>query len=304
MYHPYNVQNAPDLLAVEEGKCDYEHITGKDRGDYRGVHYNRVVSVIECKPKRGNGWAQASTYYWQLMEARPDMPGVYGLSAKPQGYQVLWSDACGTVISPITEWNKLDLLEGYVYSLYFPPKGHFLFDPTITSSTGDSDMKQPMWTIKSPRGVEYSRCLKLFTGSSWGRRTSIWRQQGQALVIKDSFREDVRRFEESKFLQDIHDSGIFPGVVRTLELPKLDPKSTAIATALRVDRVARKRTRLILGSYGEPLENARSVKDILMAVYDILEGMYTSSTHIEGSWITVLAFSASRLSHGSAHTSP
>ena len=273
MNFPYDMESTPDLFAVEEGIFDSEPAKHPNPRRHCSIRSSRVVSVVECNPKCERGWIQASDYCSQLMESRPDMPGVYGLSAKAEGYQVLWSDACGFVASPVTKWTNLDLLVGYVYSLYFPPKDHILFDPSITSII-DPDAKHLIWSIKSPCGIEYSRCLQVFTGSSWGRRTNVWKQKGQAVVIKDSFREDSRQFEEYELLCDIHSLGNFPGVVRILESPQGDPRSPIISTVPRDNTTERKRTRFIMGSYGKPLEYAESVKDILMAIYDVLEGVY------------------------------
>ena len=301
MDFPYDPESTPDLFAVEEGVFDAEPAKHPNPRRHCSICSSHVVSVVECNPKCERGWIQASDYCSQLMESRPDMPGVYGLSAKAEGYQVLWSDACGVVASPVNKWTDLDLIMAYVYSLYFPPKDHILFDPTITSSTVDPGMKRLMRTIKSPHGVEYSHCVKLFTGCSRGHRTSVWRKQGEALVIKDSFWEDGRRFEESALLRDIHNRTIFPGIVRILESSKRDSKKATIATAPRVNELRRMRTRLVLGSYGQPLENAESVRDILMAIYDVLEGTDTTLWRTEGVIDNDIGFSASRLGRETAY---
>ena len=258
--HPFEDLSRPDLIVVE----------GKPRGR---VPYYKVVSVLECKPVNQDGRAQVTSYMSLHMDARPDMPGVYGLWVGPEGYQVLWSDASGVTASPKSSWDACELLAAYVYSLYYPPADHILFDQAITSPTTPRlGSNKPRWTIAGHLKDPYRACEWIFTASSWGRRTNVWKHEIKGkgpVVVKVTYRDNKRRFEEEILIQKIHRNGIFPGVVRTLE-PAVHYQdiTTPPSTYSR-----RTKTRLIMGSYGESLLQAKSVKDLLMAIYDIVEGL-------------------------------
>ncbi len=190
--HLYNAKNRPDLLAVPGPTTKYKQVD--TRTDYREVQHYRVISLVECKPFKENGQAQAASYAFQLLEARPDMPGVYVLWAQPHGYQILWSDAAGVAASDFLFWNNLSPLVAYVYSLYIPPKSHFLFDPTITLPESEGDFEgfnQILWRIKAHLPEPYIGCTSIFVGTPWARRTNVWTygnmKEKSLIVIKDSF---------------------------------------------------------------------------------------------------------------------
>ena len=256
-HHPYKFDDKPNILVVEGD-------------DYHKVSYCKVVSLIQCQPERQDGHPQETRYMKLHMKARPDMPGVYGLWACRQYYPVFWSDASGMIASAHSSWDDCELLAAYVYSLYHPPKGHILFDTTITAADEvPENLDRARWTIKGYRNEDYADCEWIFVGSPWGRRTNVWKHEGREgpTVIKDAYRDNRRRYEEHLLLNKVHHKGIFPGVVRTMKRPKTFPK---IITAAKPDE-RRTKTRLIMGSYGESLLRAKSVKDLLMAVYDIVE---------------------------------
>ena len=267
----------PDLVVVPGPITKYQQVKG--RTHYSQVPYHKVFSVVKCKPK----WEeQMSNYCSPLMTARPDMPGIYALWARPQGYQVFWSDASGVVASPETLWADLELLGAYVYSLYCPPATHLLCDPTVHSPKLVEGMtsKGPHWTIECPNHTyHYSDCETLAIGDPWNRRTHVWKhadEQG-TVVIKDSYRKDERPFKEEDLLDKIHGRGIYPGVVRMLhggDTPGITTATPAIGTP-------RKKTRLVMGSFGEALSEAESVKEILMVVYDVLESSCSSVQYPE-----------------------
>lgn len=286
-YHPIRhpelegVQDKPEIIATDCPLSEFPKVVVNDSGD-RQVPYPRVVSYIACKPQYDDGNNLVADYLLELLEARPDMPGVYGLWARPQHYQVLWSDASGVVTSPMFDWDNLEPLASYVLSLYDPPKSHYLRDPTISLSPREPvDHQTVWWIIQGLSGSPDLVCKRIFVGNQWGRRTSIYLYvdcHGK-IVIKDSYCDDKHRFKEENLLRHIHKDGTFPGVVRLLPITcKIDTLTTAqrVSTGEGEDLVLsepeRTKTRLLLGSYGRRLKDARSVMDILMAFYDINEG--------------------------------
>ena len=107
-------------------------------------------------------------------------------------------------------------------------------------------------------------------------------------VIKDSYRDVQRRFQEDDLLRHIHSDGNspdvvrnFPGVVRVLaagDVKGFDGKP--IVTRSTTDgpgKVGRRgKKRLVMGSRGSQPSAAESVKDVLMAIYDGAEGIVQS----------------------------
>lgn len=285
-------QGKPDLLAVYGSKESFEAYQKRDdegRVYYSGVPCYELISTAECKPGTKPGSTQAMRYTEQLLEARPDMIGVYGLSANARTYAIVWSDASGPVSSPPIEWSNFGPLERYVYSLYVPRKGMHTQDPTITSPTlrvptiqTEGKKKGLHWSIEYG-GKKYEECHQFHTAEGFGRRTTVYMYNNPGnpkdfAVIKDAYRDDRRRFKEADLLKHIHEEGIFPGVVRPLasgEVNGLDGSPIGTASAAASGIIYRSKQRVVMGSRGSKLDAAESVKDILMAIYDGVEGAYS-----------------------------
>ena len=224
------------------------------------------------------------------------MPGVYGFFVNAEVYSITWSDPSGLVISPPIPWTNLRPLECYIHSLYFPRSDHPLWDPSITDPTlkkpsetasrsPDEKIEAvPHWTIEFD-GKIYKDCYLSHVGSCRGRRTTVFMHDGDDkddfAVIKDSYPDDRRRFEEIALLNYIHEDVIFPGVVRVLaagDVKGFDGKPIVTrSTADGPGKVGRRgKKRLVMGSRGSQPSAAESVKDVLMAIYDGAEGIVQS----------------------------
>ena len=232
------------------------------------------------------------------------MPGVYGFFVNSEVYRIIWLDPSGLAISPCIPWENLEPLKCYIHSLYHPPSDHHLWDPSITNPTlltpsetakpRSSDEKlevAPHWTIEFDDKI-HKDCYLFHMGSCRGRRTTVFMCDGDDeddfAVIKDSYPDERSRFEETALLDYIHEAAIFPGVVRVLAAgdvldrdgtPVRTPRLTTVGPP-KVDRRSKKR--LVMGSRGSQLTAARSVRDILMAVYDGTEGMMSHSRFLSG----------------------
>ncbi|KAI0772865.1 hypothetical protein BD413DRAFT_473747 [Trametes elegans] len=239
--------------------------------------YHRLETVVEAKPRnKGGGRAQAASYIYHVQQARPDRPGYYGLSAKPQYFQVLYSSPAGVAASERRQWSDLQNLCDYVYSLYDPPDDHFLYDGTISWSES-KEFGPPTWTI-TVGGERYSGAVLTFIGRVWGRRTTIFmvRREGlPPIVIKEYYLHSGRRYEESHLLSLIHADGFMPGVVRLICAEEVLTNGKSIAFKYPKGQGLKTKSwtkhRLVLADSGLDLELARSVNDILMTFYDLLE---------------------------------
>ncbi|KAI0079447.1 hypothetical protein K474DRAFT_1659020 [Panus rudis PR-1116 ss-1] len=289
--HPYTSAEKPDIFAIYSFPELSKYLVKDSQSQYHGIPYYRMISVIENKTEYtfNEGRPQVTSYMLQHLEARPDMPGLYAITANPNFYQVLWGDASGTYASAEFQWSSLDPLVAYIRSLYSPPAEHHLFDPSVHTPAliphrriRKPGKKSITWTIDHD-GQSYPNCESIFTGPICGRRTTVFARRDEhgeflSTIIKDYYRDDQRRFDEVKLINHIHVDGTVPGVVRLLvtDPEKSDVKSSdgvSITTARPASKTVRHRTkkRIVMGSHGKKLSQAQSVKDLLMAIYDIVE---------------------------------
>ncbi|KAI0075775.1 hypothetical protein K474DRAFT_1773051 [Panus rudis PR-1116 ss-1] len=293
--HPGDASQAPDLLAIYNNP-DKKYLVKKSKSQYHEFPYTQVISIVENKTEKTipQGRPQITLYLSQHMAARPDMPGLYGLTVNPKHYQILWADASGITASPQLQWSNLTPLASYIRSLYHPPARHHLFDPAISSpiitrEAMPNNKKKVVtvvtWTIKHD-GVEYVGCKLIFIGTIFGRRTTVFTfhrsDNDRFAVFKSYYKDTARRFDETRIINHIHADGVVPGVVRLL--PDTDTEheegtdetrntGETIETARPASEkvLHRVKKQVAMGSTGEEFSEAKSVKDLLMAVYDAVE---------------------------------
>lgn len=220
--------------------------------------------------------SQLSDYVLQHLRARPDHPGVYGLTMHPEGFSILYGDTSGPYFSEDFAWDKLDILAVYVLSIYDPPEGHMLRDSTIRWDSSDptDPLSAPLWTVTVGEET-FARGELVFCGDPWGRRTTIfkclWPDTGFCVVIKDYYRQLTRRFDEGTLVNGLHAEGFVPGVVRFASVEDMldgdDPLTSGEGTEKRTRR------RYLMTDTGVELLKAKSVNDLLKVVYDVLEGV-------------------------------
>ncbi|KAI0772799.1 hypothetical protein BD413DRAFT_34303 [Trametes elegans] len=261
----------PDIIgafAIDHGFED------DSRGITKGIPYHRVETIVEAKAIYGkDGKAQAARYAYRVQQARPDRPGFYCLSVKPQHFQVVYSSPCGLEVSEHTSWEEVDKLCAYIYSLYVPPAGHFLYDRTITwKESRHNELGAPTWTVKAG-GKVYKGAELIFLGNPWRRRTMIFRAPVPGhtpAIIKEYYHSSDRRYKEDKLLQHAHAEGSMPGLVRSVwgDAVKYDRDHELAFTDGKTTKTKR---RLVLVDMGYKLECAKSINDLLMTAYDVLE---------------------------------
>ncbi|KAI0372547.1 hypothetical protein BV20DRAFT_939687 [Pilatotrama ljubarskyi] len=266
------LDDKPDIVGVIERPGGYERLND---GTYRGVPYHRVETVVEAKAIYGeDGQAQATRYAFNVQQARPDRPGFYCLSIKPQHFQVVYSSPVGVEASNYTQWTDLKALCAYVYSLYDPPDGHILYDRTLTwKEPVNRILGEPTWSVVTRSG-RYDNATIAFIGNPWGRRTTVFRVKtdaGLTVMIKESYVDTLSRYEEAEVIKQVHAEGFIPGVVRYISQETVSTGNQEIVLTSSDGSLTRKKRRIVLADVGSDLENAETVNDILMAVYDALE---------------------------------
>lgn len=255
---------------------------------YQRIPYPLTRSLVEMQVPSDEGIHLAISYAWYVLEASPNTCGLYVLSACPQDYRIAWVDASGPVTSPPFKWDNLEPLVRYLYSHYAPPESHFIHDYSVSPQRLYNSPQPSPWSV-SFLGSTYTDCTIAFWSDAWGRRTTVFKQvseDGTAICIKDAYRDNERRFREKAVLEDLHRDGIVPGVVRVLDaadVPAVTRGGVPITTADVPDKrgrvVKRTKTRLVMGSSGEPLRYAKTLGDLLKAIYDTVEGAFSDSAY-------------------------
>ncbi|OSD01862.1 hypothetical protein PYCCODRAFT_1425574 [Trametes coccinea BRFM310] len=264
------VDDKPDVIGVldRERGCEITH-----DGTYEGVPYHCIETIVEAKTIYDNGQAQVTRYAFNLQQARPDRPGLYCLSVKPYHFQVVYSSSVGIEASDHKPWDDYASLCAYIYSLYDPPEGHVLYDRTIVAQEpAGVPLGKPTWTIETKDGV-YSGAVIIFLGNPWGRGTTVFqaKRKEHSVIIKDSYIDCGRRNDEAELLQLVHEDGRLPGVVRCISAEDVKNGDQTIISQTKDCTFTRKKRRIVLADIGQELYLAKSVNDLLMTIYDILE---------------------------------
>ncbi|KAI0634298.1 hypothetical protein C8Q77DRAFT_1157138 [Trametes polyzona] len=275
-------KDKPDLVgaSVTNKALDKSKPKGQNGKVYQKMPYHRLETVVEAKPKYKTGGPQCATYLYHLQQARPDRPGVYGLYVRPKFYQIFYSSPIGVKASARIPWYEskatlnLGSLYDYVYSLYDPPKDLFLYDPSVKWLEPPKQyLGPPTWTI-TIGGKVYRGAAIDFIGNAWGRRTTVFRVERDGfppIVIKESYVESGRRYEESALLSHAHAPGFLPGVARIVSAEDVQLDGRTIAFEDPSSQVTKTKRRIVLADTGVDLEQAESVNDLLKTFYDVLE---------------------------------
>ncbi|KAI0324378.1 hypothetical protein GY45DRAFT_1439115 [Cubamyces sp. BRFM 1775] len=120
-------KNSPSLVGVFEPSGEL-HFPTRDDGTYRDIPYHRVETLVELGSRRREYVVRdrASDDIHQFLQARPDRPACYAMSATPMAFDLLYGSPVGLQVSQALCWSDLKTLCAYVYSLYDPPDDHIL----------------------------------------------------------------------------------------------------------------------------------------------------------------------------------
>ncbi|KAI0079506.1 hypothetical protein K474DRAFT_1696387 [Panus rudis PR-1116 ss-1] len=284
LVHPHkSFAHYPHLVGIFAGKeTQFQYVQSRGRRSIHSAPYYQVETVVEWHPESVN-----SEHIGRLgrdhLSARPDLPLAYVLSLSPGGYYLTWLDASGGESTPLIPYSNLEPLAYYIHTLYKPyARGVPLFDPSIRVPTrcpktgdivqrisdGRHEMEHPIW---------YSRCKEIYTGVLEDKRTTVWHSSKSGrdddndfVIIKDVYQVHNKRYDEGDILRTIHEYGVVPGVVRLVHAGSVTREDgQPMVLSWSHDHVVRKR--LVLGSKGSKLSDAKTMKDALMAIYDALE---------------------------------
>ncbi|KAL0957645.1 hypothetical protein HGRIS_001427 [Hohenbuehelia grisea] len=280
-HHPrYKDANVlPDIIAIlVETAKKFDQLD-----DSASLSWHHLLSLIEEKSRadKKNGPAQCGTYLGYACQARPDIPAMYGVSFAPSGYIILYNDATGVENSKEFTLDDLKPLAYYIYALYSPPDRHDTRDTSITLSSRLFD--PPCWTIDF-NGVIYRDCHVTFVGAPHKRQTWIAVCDEPLAVIKDSWWDDGRNWDEGELFGLLHEKGPVPGWVQirsTGRIPILRKDGPGyLETFSNTMGCFRKfKKRIVMSTYGQNLSRCGSVLEFLKAMYDVLEAHRFAALH-------------------------
>ncbi|OSC96926.1 hypothetical protein PYCCODRAFT_1428812 [Trametes coccinea BRFM310] len=267
------LEDKPDIICAV-GRDDGCRMLAnlKDRSYSEGVPYHCIETIVGTKAIYGDGQAQATRYAFTVQQAHPDRPGLYCLSVTAGKFQVIYSSPAGIEASELTDWSDCGSLCAYIYSLYDPPADHVLYDHMIIPKEPASvPLGKQAWTIQKADGTCINASI-IALGDPCSRRTTVFRavHKGRSVIVKESF--DCGRHYEGELLTLVHADGFLPGVVRHIVSEDVKNGDEPIVMRRKDGELTGKKRRVVLADPGEQLTSARSVNDLLMAIYDTLEG--------------------------------
>jgi hypothetical protein len=286
--HPTRTKCRPDIIAITKsletssGTLHWSHVlvTGEEESE------GKIPAEQE---------AQEGAYTAYHLQARPDFVSVPGILVGISTFKLFFSNAHWVYHTPAIPWNDGEarkLLYAWMWRLYNPE-----CDKSITV---DMETSPPTFTVIAGR-TTYNQLVVSRAGESIGRRTIVFeklgprasegeqqqaqhlqgRSQDPNILIKEQYVEPSRRFKEGPILKKIHRDGDFPGVVRLdyHENVKNNDQEISVEEEPKEpeSKAKRVKTRLVLKDRGTPLEEVGTMRELLMGVYDLLEGEYLPS---------------------------
>ncbi|KAG8786972.1 hypothetical protein FRC15_010292 [Serendipita sp. 397] len=265
----------PDIVAYKQ-----QNPQRFDEADLNWSHLETTGEIYSKKESKAGTEAQAGAYTAYHLQARPDRVSVSGIWLKKEDktFQLFITSACQvyhTSILSIKDHGAPSLFFAFVWSLYYPD-----VDPSISINT---NVPLPTFTVRVSDQETYSGLKVSFTGDAIGRRTTIMTRNGlSATVIKEQYIEDGRRFNEGELLDIIHEKGVFPGVVRVGTYGPVEDQGSRISIMHKPDghrAIVRYKTRLVLKDKGILLSKVKTIRQLLMCCYDLLEVIRNADKH-------------------------
>lgn len=213
-----------------------------------------------------------------LLDARPDMAGVYFilLNEAADKLRVGWMTAAGVDLSKAYLVQDSDeLLQRFVYSLYVPPSDHVFKDATVRMEL-PCPCQATTWAV-TVLTVTYTKAVLTLGSDVNGRRTAIFTTTAgdKEVVIREQYMPLLASSSEAPILNAVHSNGRIDAVVSVQDnmLVKAAQDAEYIAVDRKGTREVLVKRRYTYADGGVSWSEAKSVKDLLMSAYDVVEGM-------------------------------
>ncbi|KJA13912.1 hypothetical protein HYPSUDRAFT_49536 [Hypholoma sublateritium FD-334 SS-4] len=268
--HPTGASYRPDIIATTQ------------RGE---IHWTGIEATVEVnssgRTEEGAG-LQAASLSISLLQARPDLLAVQGFCVTKSGIILTIVSSSGVTrteaLNMSVSANRV-LLYAFITRLYEPdpnmvdpsikrrwddtaPQPHYVFDITLTPADSDAVVCSGYRTIYARESLDPR--AHIFVNET--NPTSFG---GAAIpVIKDAYCDLNSRFTEDAIIKHIHHERDIPGIVRVAYAELVcygGPDRRVIV------RDGRQKTRLCLKEFGRSIMECKTVKDVLIVMYDQLE---------------------------------
>ena len=264
--HPTGTGNRPDFLAMKLR-------AGESAPSV--FHWSALEATGELLSgnDKENSRVKSAAYTSYLLQARPDMVTVQGIYIDPTGFRLVASNACEAFDTNTLDWKLRSsrlLLCAWIWQLYEP-----VVDPSITANF---ERGKPLTFDIAVSGATYPNCTVHSAGTPFGRRTIVFACPNPGIVIKEQYIETSRGFEEGRALAKIHEKGTFPGVVR-LDRQQAAVGSSETELVVKGKESERKKTRAVLLDKAPSIMDAKTLREALVAMYDLLESEFFGRHH-------------------------
>jgi hypothetical protein len=262
--HPIETTGRPGFVAIRKYPVQTLQIGSDD------LHWSHLEATGEEDSGHSldAGEAQAGAYTAYHLRARPDLVSVVGIFVYEVEFKLFLSNACRVYHTSAIKWNSpeaLQLLYAWMWRLYHPEV--------------DSTIKISMTTPHTFTVGDYDQLTVIHAGESIGRRTIVLAQlDGEYdTVIKEQYIEDSCRYLEGPILERIHKDGRFPGVVLLDRWSHVVNNNGTKVSVEHRHEVMRSKMRLVLKAEGTRLMDVKTPRELLMGIYDLLEGEWAIS---------------------------
>jgi hypothetical protein len=213
------------------------------------------------------GTKQGVAYTSYLLQQRPDRVAVCGLYVSLHRFSLVLVDAAN-VYSTSLRWDDepaRKLLLRVLYYIKVPPLS--MIDPTITRHSDGT------FTVET-EDETYAGCILESCGHPVGRRTAIFRCDGDGGVIKEQYQRGTAAANLEKTILDrVHEGGDMPGVVRAVWCG-LVTRDDGTSVECGMGSWKREKVRLVLQDQGTPFMEIATPYEALLIAWDALEGKW------------------------------
>ncbi|KAB5587915.1 hypothetical protein CTheo_8642 [Ceratobasidium theobromae] len=272
--HPFhNSLLLPDVVALWEPVGVLSKLTSNGKPNFDSPSnqtWSNLVTVGEVKVNR-KADGQIGNYLRNLLQLHPENSGVFGFSARIQGYQLLYHDAAVIQKSQEYAWSDLRLLLKFIEKLYSKP----FRDPSMYVFQPENPL--PIWVVKANDYTLLSHDgppenePRAEQGPGQRRLTGLMTDAGteKRWFMKEYWRDTQRRFFEWVLYQAAHKGKNIPGLMypefggHVLNSDGNKMKTTDLETS-----IIREKVRVITRDVGVPLDKITSLRQFLCVMYD------------------------------------
>ena len=276
--HPGHKTDIGSVPATKESIRDFIK-SGKNYSwplDWGSMGYTGEVRP-RCMPMTDSNTtldekAQAVSYAWSCSRHQVNRGGFLAFYGCSDGVQFIWYGVSKVKISPPFKWDDFPKLFSFVYATH--RKENMLEDGRLCLGFNENNCRVP--SVLPWHGTDYE--LVTFTlDDGWRRKRFIagaCSSNGSVAVVKLIWRQYGRRLRETETCEAVHMDGLVAGVVTLLgaqdSMPIYELLPGEVKTTTTYERQI-----LVYDMIGESLCSCGSVKTFLIAMFDLVESIFT-----------------------------